>query len=542
MKFSELLLLLLPLLVSSALARAPTISSARLQTRFSQYVGALTTFLLKKQSIPVLLANLGPAAIKVGQSLAARPDLVGLDLARQLQQLQDAVPASLSAEEVRACLAREGFDREIDLSTLSLEPVAAASLGQVHSALLLTSRERVAIKVQRPGIQEAVACDFFFARLVLQAIQPFIKTKAMAALDELQQRLVEEMDYHNEKENLLLFQSLYDSSHGVGKYAKSLPAPGVGTPRLFPHLCSDTVLTMSWVDGIKLVRYDELPKEDLVRITRLGLQCSLSQLLETGVVHADPHGGNLMVDRESGKLVYIDFGLVSFVPRGVRVALLCAVLHLVERDVCGLAGELEHLLLLPADELQRTRDQVEAALARVVDQILDFGGTGVASRGEGEETTRLPTLKFDQIVGALVPVAALFPFQAPPYVVNHEGAISMLEGVAMSADPAFNLFGVLYPFMVRRAFAELDEPRVLALFKKLVLCPYTGAVRWAKAKRLIRDTGVHPAILLRSLIGTKGGRRLLVDLMLRPFNRLVLSILLKFRKFAHFVLSLAIFV
>jgi predicted unusual protein kinase regulating ubiquinone biosynthesis (AarF/ABC1/UbiB family) len=132
-------------------------------------------------------------------------------------------------------------------------------------------------------------------------------------------------------------------------------------------------------------------------------------------------------------------------------------------------------------------------------------------------------------------VAAQFPFQAPPYFLNNVRAIGTLEGMAMSADPAFNLFGVLYPFMARRLFAELDEPRVLAIFQKLVLCPVTGTVRWAKARRLARDTGVHPAVLIRSLIGTRAGRRFLVDLSLRTVNRLFLSVLLKFRKISRFI-------
>lgn len=464
------------------------------------------------EGLAAAVETLGPLWIKVGQSLVSRPDLIGPQTARLLRPLLERVTPAFDGAEVCAVLKAAGFDRHVNLSTVTVAPVAAASLGQVHRAELLDGTP-VALKVLRPGLAEIIATDLFLLRLAASAIQPLLKTNVLAAVDEIGVRLLEETNLDNEAKNLALFRSLYDFESG-GTHSRSMPRPGVGTPALYANLCNDRIVTMGWIDGTSLVEHDTMPKKQLLEITTLGLRCSLSQLLDTGVLHADPHFGNLVIEQETGRLVYLDFGLLARVPKRVRLALLCAVVHLVERDYSALAGEFEDLLLLSAEELRDNREALEAALEKAVADIFVFG----VNEGEEEKAAdvlqRLPRLKFDQIVATLLRLASQFNLLSPPYFANNVRAISSLDGMALSADPKFNLFRVVYPFMVSRLFAELDEPKIAALFRKLVLCPKSGLVRWVKVKLLLREacapgSGCTPLSLLRGLLATRGGRSFL---------------------------------
>lgn len=465
--------------------------------------------------------QLGPAAIKIGQSLASRPDLIGVQLASSLQSLQDNVPSSLSFEEVEQILSQSFFNTTINMTSLSRTPVAAASIGQVHRATLLDEHSTpVAIKIQRPMVRENVGCDLFLVGLLAKAIQPFLESKAVEVINELSMRIFEEMDYRKEADNLQLFSSLYNIHRG-GTYAAELPFPGVITPQLYPSLCNEKVLTMGYIEGVKLVKYDKLPREKLLQITSLGLRCSLSQLLISGCLHADPHGGNLMIEEQSGRLCYLDFGLVAQIPRKVRLALLCAVIHLVEQDFDALAAEFDDLMLLSTEHLQVNKVKLANALREVVSKIFVFGPEELNSEPgiEGDLLSKMPTLKFDKIVSSLASIATEFPFQSPPYFLNNVRAIGTLEGMALSADPNFNLFRIVYPFMLTRIFCELDEPKINSLFKNLILSKETGLVNWRKTVKLVRQActigGVRKRDLLTSFVKTKSGPRLLIEIMMK---------------------------
>jgi len=136
---------------------------------------------------------LGPCAIKIGQSLAARPDLVGQPIALQLQDLQNNVPPSLDFEQVVSVLEDAGFDKSINMCSLSKKPIAAASLAQVHKASLFDGSE-VAIKIQRPGLEAILSADLFVLGQIANAVQPLFKANVIDAVQELSTRKLEEAD------------------------------------------------------------------------------------------------------------------------------------------------------------------------------------------------------------------------------------------------------------------------------------------------------------------------------------------------------------
>lgn len=237
------------------------------------------------------LTSLGPAAIKLGQALAIRPDILSPAAMAELQKLCDKVP-SFDSRVAMSVLCRElGVASPLDVyASITPEPIAAASLGQVYKAVLRETGETVAVKVQRPGVLETVSVDLFVLRRVaqfLQRVSPPRRADAgdgtdfVALLDEWASRFFEELDYVKEGQNAELF---------AAQLAEDLPQ--VVVPRTYAKYTSRRVLTAEWVDGEKLAQSSA---SDVGGLVNLGVLTYLKQLLEPGMLfHADPHPGNLV--------------------------------------------------------------------------------------------------------------------------------------------------------------------------------------------------------------------------------------------------------
>ena len=207
------------------------------------------------------------------------------------------------------------------------------------------------------------------------------------------------MDFEREAFNLGRFRGLYCEG---GTAASSLPPPGVVVPEVLEGLVSPRVLVMEWIEGEKLTdgaNSSLVPKEDLP-LVELGIRCTLSQLIETGVMHADPHGGNLLKLPGGAGLAYLDFGLVSDVPVQVRDGLVAAVALLVfSRDYAAVARLFGELMLIPpevaADEAEMK--ELEKELSKVAAEVLVY-----------PEGRRIPDVRFDQLLGALAGIVPRF--------------------------------------------------------------------------------------------------------------------------------------
>eukprot|EP00854_Cymbomonas_tetramitiformis_P006710 gene6710-8030_t len=418
-----------------------------------------------------VIVRLGPTFIKVGQALGSRPDIVGPEGIRQLQLLLDNVP-SFSSDRARA-LIREDLpstpQAEALLATISAQPVAAASIGQVYSAEV--GGRRVAVKVQRPGIRETVALDFFLARNAGGAATALlgVRSDVVGGIDEFASRLFEEMDYKREADNMEQFKALY----GAGGSAKM---DDILVPDCRRDLSSSRVITSEWIDGDRLIDSDAVVSAADLPLVNLGIRCTLSQLLQTGFLHADPHAGNLLKCPD-GKLAYLDFGIVSTVPSLVQESLICAVIHLLNRDYKALAKDFDGLMLMNADDLEVDFEEFATNLGGAASKVLDFGST--------EGGSRVPTLRFDTLVDTLVGLAADFAFVLPPYFLNNVRAIGMLEGLALSADPRFNILDVVVPYVATRMLTD-PSPRLNQGLREVAVRP-DGCLNWENVRLLLFD-------------------------------------------------------
>ena len=301
---------------------------------------------------------LGPTFIKLGQALSIRTDLVPEAYALELRQLQDAVPP-FPTEEAFDVIRKQLGLRDISqtFATLSASPVASASIGQVYKGVLKDEAgTTVAVKVQRPGILAEIALDLYVLRLITP-VQTFFQNAvnglsttqedidvAIQLVDEWGRGFVAETDYRLEAKNTQEF--------GASMKARGLEA--VCAPAVVEELVRDTVLVTEWVEGTRLDR-DASP--DVPRLCGVAINAYLTMLLDTGVLHCDPHPGNLLRTTD-GKLCILDWGMTLAVPPDLQYALLEFIAHLNVEDYESVPQDFVNMGFSPegvdADRLKRS--------------------------------------------------------------------------------------------------------------------------------------------------------------------------------------------
>ena len=417
-----------------------------------------------------LLVDLGPAFIKAGQALSTRPDIVPPVLLEELAQLQDQLPG-FDSDLAMACI-EEDLGAPVDeiYESLDRDPISAASLGQVHRGVL-KGGQAVAVKVQRPGLREQITLDLYIVRNIaawLNSNIGLIRSDLVALIDELGKRVFEEMDYLNEAGNAEKFRDLH--SHN----------PRIAVPAIYREATSRRVLTMEWINGVKLtnleaVRALGIDPDDMVEV---GVSCSLQPLLEHGFFHADPHPGNLLA-LEDGRLSYLDFGMMSEVSRESRTGLIQAVVHLVNRNFSKLSKDFVTLGFLAEDV---NLEPIVPAFESVFSQALEMG---------------VNRMDFKSVTDDMSGVMYKFPFRVPPYYALIIRSLVTLEGIALSVDPEFKILGAAYPYFAQRLMEDPD-PQLRQSLKEML---FDGdAFRWTRLENLVASAASQAQLNLDTLL------------------------------------------
>lgn len=437
---------------------------------------------LRAQEFLNIVSSLGPAIIKGGQAVASRPDLLPKEYLDQLQKLQDRLPPF--PNDVAFQLIEKELGKPVDeiFESIDPNPVAAASIGQVYSAILRNTGERVAVKVQRPDCEQIIALDIYILRNISGTINSLLKLTGreidlQSIIEEFGKLIYEEIDYLSEARNAERFLELYGDT------------PGVDVPKIFWRYTKRRVITMEWMEGSRLTS-DRLSRERSEELVRAMVQCSLRQMLENGYFHADTHLGNLLA-RPNGSLCYLDFGMMSEVEPSQRYGIIEAVVHMVNRDFEALANLYVRLGFLPPET---NLDPIIEALGRALPDVLG------ASVGE---------LNFKSVIDKLGSVMYQYPFRLPPYYTAIIRCLGVLEGVAIQVDPNFKILNESYPYIASRLLTdpapELQEALQCLLFDN-------GRPRWNRLESLLDsassagDYDVSLAVeqLLSFLLSPKG--------------------------------------
>jgi len=419
---------------------------------------------LEKQAVWLRdsLIGLGPTFIKIGQALGTRADLLPLAYVKELSTLQDQVPAFPTADAFSRIESELGHPLHECYSEIDSEPIASASLGQVYRARL-TSGEEVAVKVQRPNLEQIVSFDIaILYRLVKLTNRFFPRANENAdwegMLREFHSTIFEEMDYVKEGRNADRFRYNFRTWRAVR------------VPKVYWSHTNHRVLTLGFIRGTKVVDLEALRarRVSAVKVNRLLVRTYLKQLLEDGFFHADPHPGNLLV-MDSGHLAFLDFGMVGRITPKLQSQMIDAFFHVVGRDVQGLGQDIINLnFLKPGVDVETVRPVVEALFKHYLN-------------------LRLGEVNFKELTYDLAEVIYEYPFRLPANFTYMMRALMTLEGIGIVTDPEFSFFETAKPyakeFMLRREGRRFRQ----LLFDKLTGKESAdGRIEWAKVWKLTK--------------------------------------------------------
>ncbi len=419
-------------------------------------IGRTTSQPKLAEQLRKIITALGPTYIKVGQALSTRPDLVRVDFLEELTKLQDQLPP-FSNQQAFAIIESE-LDKPVSslYRTISPDPVAAASLGQVYKATLYTGEE-VAVKVQRPNLIPTLTLDLFILRWIAGWLGPILPlnlgNSLEAIVDEFGLKLFEEINYAHEATNAERFAGYFKDD------------PYVKVPCIYRQFSTHRVLTLEWINGIKLNEIDQIKAAGLNTdsLVRIGVMSGLRQLLEFGFFHADPHPGNLFATYD-GKMAYIDFGMMDQLDLRTKEQLVDSVVHLLNKDYDELGQDYVRLGFLQPDvEMKPIVNALESVLGDIMsEKVKDFNFKVV--------TDRFSKVMYD------------YPFCLPAKFALIIRSVITQEGVALSLNPEFQIVQVAYPYVARRLLTDESESLRQRLFEVLFK---EDKFQWSRLENLL---------------------------------------------------------
>ncbi|HEX6482336.1 MAG TPA: AarF/ABC1/UbiB kinase family protein, partial [Ktedonobacteraceae bacterium] len=399
--------------------------------------------------------ELGILMIKLGQFLSTRVDLLPEKAIATLSSLQDEVPPAPFDHVVSVIESELGRPVEEVFSMLERKCTAAASLGQVHKAILASTGETVAVKIQRPHSDQLVRMDLCTLKFVIWVITRFVDMSdfidLMGVYYEFERTIYEEIDYVQEAANARRFKEMFKDD------------PMIYIPRVYDHYVSRRLLVLEWIDGIKINDYTTLDAAgiDRLEVAKRTVCAYFYQFFQAGFFHADPHPGNIFVKKGSAGdgpiITFVDFGMVGSLTKNMQRFMKDAFLAFIARDSRSLVQALSELGFIAEGA---NLASIQKAMSLLIERY--YGMT----LGEMSELD-IPQLMQD--------VAYLLygqPFQIPAQFAFTGRAVSTLVGVSTGLAPEFNFVEFAAPYA--RKFlglglnAEGAERTLQHLFSRLL--------------------------------------------------------------------------
>jgi len=386
--------------------------------------------------VRMTLQELGPTFVKLGQILSTRPDLIPLEYVQELSKLQDDVP-SFPYDDVREIVKSETgrFPEEI-FGSFDKTPLAAASLGQVHKAILKDTEEAVAIKVQRPNIQQTIEVDleimFHLASLMERHVAEMEILHPTKVADEFAHSIEDELDYTVEASHIEHFARQF------------LDDEAIYVPKVYRDFTTKRILVMEFIDGIKASDLDRLKKDgyDLKEIASRGADSILKQISVYGFYHADPHPGNIFI-LPNNVICFIDLGMMGRIGQQEREDFTDFVGLLINKDENKIV---DALLKLTNSSMDPNRRELQRDLMEFIDEYAYLP---------------LKKLEIAKMLQSVLEILTKQGMSLKPDLFLMVKALSTAEGLGRSLDPEFEIMNHAEPFF-RKIEASRYTPKRIA--------------------------------------------------------------------------------
>jgi ubiquinone biosynthesis protein len=393
------------------------------------------------ERIRCVLEDLGPTFVKFGQIMSLRPDLLPSELLFELSKLQDEVPP-VATTKIRTVV-EKGLGQSIEsvFSVFDNEPIAAASISQVHRAVLKKEGSIVVAKVQRPGIRNKIQADLDILESVAHRLHENsddLRTYDLPNLVSVVRRnLMREIDFRIEAQNLRIARSFASETD-------------VFIPEVYNEYCSEQMLVMEYVQGKKIKDIGPSDEYDAQGLAKQGLNAAIKQILEDGFFNADPHPGNLLVTADM-KLCIIDWGMVG---------------HLTERDRYELI-----------DLLKSVVDKDSDALVHVLLRLAKFDGEVIEYRALEREllyilntyfAVPLRDVNIGQLLMAIITLLRNYHLQLPSDLVIMVKALVTAEGTARLVYPELDVVSEAKNYVSRLAEQRFKPENLWRSFQTTV--------------------------------------------------------------------------
>lgn len=385
------------------------------------------------ERIRLALEELGPTFVKLGQTFSNREDLLPPEMIQELQKLQDKV-------ETVDMNVEEALESEFNISVkdyfreIQKEPLATASIAQVYKGILLDGSP-VILKLRKPDVQSVIEDDLLLIKDIEKLISAYSeigeKLNLKQAISTFEKSLLEEVSLINEKNNIQQFRLNFKNNKETY------------VPKVYEEFSNNNILCMEFIDGIKVTDKSVLLANDIdpVKVSEAGLRLFVSQILDYGFFHADPHAGNILVKKD-GKIVFIDFGAVGKIQPNDKEILENLIVSFVAKNSHKIVRSLKKMAIsyeIP-DERRFEND---------VEDILNF-----------VHSSSLQDINVQVIINKMKDILKDNRLYMPDYFYLLFKGISLIEGVGRSINPDLDIVKSLHPY-TKKIFTKKISPKNL---------------------------------------------------------------------------------
>lgn len=371
------------------------------------------------ERIRMLCEELGPTFIKFGQILSGRPDLIPADWVVELSKLQDHV-SPVPIQEIKPVIESDlGGTLDQFFSSFDTEPLATASIAQVHAARTLEGDE-VVVKIKKPDVEKLLRQDLQIIETLAQLAEHYVEElkpfKPTNIIREFQRSLLSEIDFRKEAISMRRYRKNFEGNDFLV------------VPRVYADLSGENVLTQERLRGVKLSDIDAVRSlgVDTSVVLEKGMDCFFKSILEDGFFHGDPHGGNILV-LPDGRMGLLDFGNVGWLSPKSKDAIINMFLAMVSEDYDSLV--LEYLYLSPPSPGSRSSTRIDTIQREVAGHFTQYRGLPLKEIPAGKVLMDASSVAFKYHVSL------------PQDLISVFKSIMTLEGIGRQLDPDFDLLG-----------------------------------------------------------------------------------------------------